>query len=201
MQLHRSTRAPKAASATKTAKSIQSKGSKVVKPVKKAAKKAPVPKTSSGSAASSELQVGDTLPSLTLLNQDEEEVNMLKLAKKADVLVIFVYPRASTPGCTRQACGFRDNYSGLSKLGATVVGLSADSPSAQTKFKERQHLQYDLLCDPQREFIALLGCKKQPKGIIRSHYVFKDGVLKFKRVKISPEQSYTDAVTEVKELL
>ncbi len=150
-----------------------------------------------------ELEVGDGIPeNVVLENQNSEKVNLLELAKKAHILVVFVYPRASTPGCTRQAKGFRDEYEELTKdLKATVVGLSADSPKAQQKFIDRQSLQYDLLCDPGRSLITMLGCKKHPKGTVRSHFIFVDGVLRVKKVKVSPEVSYKGALEQVHELV
>ncbi|KAH3681927.1 hypothetical protein WICPIJ_007107, partial [Wickerhamomyces pijperi] len=101
--------------------------------------------------AKNTLEEGDEIPAdLELENQDGESVNLLKLAKDAKVLVVFLYPKASTPGCTRQAVGFRDNFEVLTGLGATVVGLSSDSPKTQTNFKLKQKLSYDLLSDPSK---------------------------------------------------
>lgn len=154
------------------------------------------------SKKSKELEVGDTLPKdLELEIQDSTKINLLKYAKDANILVIFAYPKASTPGCTRQAKGFRDEYEELNgELSAKVLGLSADSAKAQTTFKTRYELPYDLLCDVDRKLISLLGIKKQPKGIIRSHFIFVDGVLKVKKVKVSPEDSYQGALKQIKEL-
>lgn len=125
---------------------------------------------------------------------------MKEIAKENKNCSIFRVPKASTPGCTRQACGFRDNYEDL-KEHAAVFGLSADSVISQKKFQTKQKLPYHLLSDPKREFIGLLGAKKTPlSGSIRSHFVFVDGKLRFKRVKISPEVSVGDAKKEVMEL-
>ncbi|VEU23181.1 DEKNAAC104208 [Brettanomyces naardenensis] len=183
------------------------KGGKIAK-AKKATK---VTKVTKGSAKSEALKAAsvdasaapatslDLLPSITLLNQDSEPVNVLELAKKAHLLVIFVYPRANTSGCTRQAKGFRDEYEELKKLGATVVGLSADSPKAQTKFKEKQSLQYDLLCDPNRELIGALGSKKKGNGTTRSDFIVVDGVVKEARVGVKPEQSYEGVLQKLQD--
>ncbi|KAL3231360.1 Peroxiredoxin DOT5 [Nakaseomyces bracarensis] len=148
-----------------------------------------------------ELQVGDELPDLKLENQDGKELSLKELAKENKIIVIFLYPKASTPGCTRQACGFRDNYDDL-KEHALILGLSNDIPSAQKNFQNKHSLPYDLLSDPTREFIGLLGAKKTPaSGTIRSHFVFVDGKLKFKRLKVSPEVSVADGKKEVLELV
>lgn len=149
-----------------------------------------------------ELEEGDSLPkNLELETQDLRKLNLLKYAKDAHILVIFAYPKASTPGCTRQAQGFRDEYSELNgELNASVLGLSADNAAAQSKFKEKQNLPYDLLCDPGKKLITLLGCKKSPSGTIRSHFIFVDGILKVKKVKVSPEASFKGALEQVNEL-
>lgn len=149
-----------------------------------------------------ELEEGDLLPKgLEIKLQSSKTINLLDYAKKAHILVIFAYPKASTPGCTRQAKGFRDEYNELNgKYKASVLGLSADSVSAQTKFKEKQNLPYDLVADTDKKLITLLGCKKQPKGIIRSHFIFVDGILKVKKVKVSPEDSFNGALEQVAQL-
>lgn len=82
-------------------------------------------------------------------------------------VVLFTYPKASTPGCTKQACMFRDSYDHLTSTGLSIYGLSADSPKANTTFKTKQKLPYPLLCDPTFGLIAALGLKKSPKGTIR----------------------------------
>ncbi|PYI10392.1 AhpC-TSA-domain-containing protein [Aspergillus sclerotiicarbonarius CBS 121057] len=87
-------------------------------------------------------------------------------ASKAGV-VLFTYPRASTPGCTKQACLFRDHYDSLSESGLSIYGLSTDSPKANTTFKTKQGLPYPLLCNPSSSLIAAIGFKKVPKGTIR----------------------------------
>ncbi|PYH40515.1 thioredoxin peroxidase DOT5 [Aspergillus saccharolyticus JOP 1030-1] len=87
-------------------------------------------------------------------------------SSKAGV-VLFTYPRASTPGCTRQACLFRDSYESLTATGLSIYGLSADSPKANTTFKVKQKLPYTLLCNPSYTLIEALGFKKMPKGTKR----------------------------------
>ncbi|KOG98877.1 thioredoxin peroxidase DOT5 [Saccharomyces eubayanus] len=191
---------------------LENEGSKLVpvsppKPAKKKVKtipkldiEEPVKRVDHSSSGANELEIGDAIPDLSLLNEDDESVSLKEIAKENKIVVFFVYPKASTPGCTRQACGFRDNFEDL-KEHAAVFGLSADSVISQKKFQTKQNLPYHLLSDPKREFIGLLGAKKTPlSGSIRSHFVFADGKLRFKRVKISPEVSVGDAKKEVMEL-
>ncbi|OJJ41272.1 hypothetical protein ASPWEDRAFT_34797 [Aspergillus wentii DTO 134E9] len=82
-------------------------------------------------------------------------------------VVLFTYPRASTPGCTKQACLFRDSYDHITSTGLSVYGLSTDSPKANTTFKTKQNLPYSLLCDTSAALIAAIGFKKEPKGTTR----------------------------------
>ncbi|BDD61925.1 hypothetical protein MPDQ_004151 [Monascus purpureus] len=96
-------------------------------------------------------------------------------ASKSGV-VLFTYPRASTPGCTRQACLFRDNYDALISDGLLIYGLSTDSPKANTAFKSKQNLPYPLLCDTNATLIKALGLKKVPRGTVRAVFVInKEG--------------------------
>lgn len=163
--------------------------SKVTKPKKESQPKSESP----------EIDVGDKIPDITLLDEDENEVQLSDI--KTKYLVIFAYPKASTPGCTRQACGFQKNYDFLSKSNTTVYGLSADKPKSQKNFVVKQHLKYSLLSDPSRELIGLLGAKKNPTGIKRSHWIFVDGVLKVKKIQVSPEASVEGAKEDIEKFI
>ncbi|EMC96948.1 hypothetical protein BAUCODRAFT_130247 [Baudoinia panamericana UAMH 10762] len=86
-------------------------------------------------------------------------------------IVLFTYPKASTPGCTTQACLFRDSYEPLTATGLSIYGLSTDSPKANTTFKTKQNLPYPLLCDQSATLIQAIGMKKAPKGTTRGVFV------------------------------
>ncbi|KAL0263339.1 thioredoxin peroxidase dot5 [Diplodia seriata] len=88
-------------------------------------------------------------------------------------VVLFTYPRASTPGCTKQACLFRDSFTPLTATGLSIYGLSADSPKANTTFKTKQNLPYTLLCDPSASLIRAIGLAKSgnAKGTVRGVFV------------------------------
>lgn len=86
-------------------------------------------------------------------------------------VVLFTYPKASTPGCTKQVCFFRDSYDDLTKTGFAIYGLSSDSGKANTSFKDKYKLPYPLLCDPARTLIAAIGLKKAPNGTQRGVFV------------------------------
>lgn len=76
---------------------------------------------------------------------------------KDNGIVIFFYPKANTPGCTTQACGFRDNYDELLKAGYKVYGMSADKPKSQANWRKKHNFQYNLLSDPSFE-VRLVCC-------------------------------------------
>ena len=164
-----------------------------------AAKKAEPPskKTKTETNDSSEIQEGDKISDITLLNEEGQEVNILQEALSKKCLVIFAFPKASTPGCTKQACGFQDNFATLQKLNAKVFGLSSDSPKAQKNFQTKQHLEYSLLSDPEKKLIGPLGAKKSPSGIKRSHWIFVHGILKVKKINVSPQDSFESARKDI----
>ncbi|KAJ5542006.1 hypothetical protein N7461_008009 [Penicillium sp. DV-2018c] len=127
------------------------------------------------------LEVNDTIDIETFGGEFEthegEKTTLKKLLEQSKTgVVFFTYPKASTPGCTKQACLFRDNYTHLSSTGLSIYGLSGDSPKANTTFKTRQNLPYPLLCDPNFSVIAAIGLKKSPKGTLRGVFaVNKEG--------------------------
>lgn len=110
-------------------------------------------------------------------NNDGEKVTLAQLVQSSKKgVVLFTYPKASTPGCTTQACLFRDSYDPLTATGLSIYGLSTDSPKANTTFKTKQKLPYPLLCDPSASLIKAIGFKKAPKGTQRGVFVVdKDG--------------------------
>lgn len=139
----------------------------------KANGEASAPAAASGSGSA---KVGSTIDLATFGGEVEtHEGNKTTLGKlleesKAGV-VLFTYPKASTPGCTTQACLFRDSYTPLSATGYSIYGLSNDSPKANTNFKTKQNLPYTLLCDPAQTLISAIGMKKAPKGTTRGVFV------------------------------
>ncbi|KAF2456780.1 thioredoxin-like protein [Lineolata rhizophorae] len=91
-------------------------------------------------------------------------------------VVLFTYPKASTPGCTKQACLFRDSYDPLTATGLSIFGLSTDGPKANTTFKSKQKLPYPLLCDQTLGLIKAIGMQKPPKSTTRGVFVIdKEG--------------------------
>ena len=141
------------------------------------------------------LTTGDTLPDLELENQDGETVRLSDYRGRR--LLLFAYPKAATPGCTKQACGFRDNLPRIDAAGAAVLGLSPDKPAALKRWQEKEGLTYDLLSDPEHELLEALGAwgeksmyGKKYMGVIRSHWVIDaEGRIEDAQVKVSPAKS------------
>ncbi|KAM0523952.1 hypothetical protein ACHAPE_001205 [Trichoderma viride] len=132
-------------------------------------------------AAAGKVAVGDVVDlegfGGEIQTNDGDKTTLKKLVDDSKSgVVLFTYPKASTPGCTTQVCLFRDSYEPLTADGLAIYGLSADSPKANTTFKEKQKLPYPLLCDTGATLIAAIGLKKQPKGTQRGVFVIsKEG--------------------------
>ncbi len=145
------------------------------------------------------LQPGDPLPDLKLDNHDGEPVRLRDYRGRR--LVLFAFPRAATPGCTKQACGFRDRMPEIEAAGATVVGVSPDEPSALARWREKEGLPYELLSDPDHRLLEALGAwgeksmyGRKYMGVIRSHWVFDEaGRLADAQIKVSPAASVDKA--------
>ncbi|CAG7556039.1 unnamed protein product [Fusarium equiseti] len=139
------------------------------------------PKAKEAKKTGGKLEVGDVVDLDSfggeIETNDGEKTTLKKLVDESKSgVVLFTYPKASTPGCTKQVCFFRDAYEPLTKDGLAIYGLSADSPKANTTFKEKQKLPYPLLCDPKQTLIGAIGLKKAPKGTTRGVFVIsKEG--------------------------
>ncbi|KTW30042.1 thioredoxin peroxidase DOT5 [Pneumocystis jirovecii RU7] len=145
------------------------------------------------------IQLGDTLPDIILKNELEEDVHIQNIADEYPV-IIFAYPKASTPGCTAQGCGFRDNYATIESKNYRIYGLSMDMPKAQLAFKTKQNFPYHLLSDPKAELIGALGASKSGFKIARSHWIFnKGGVLSDMKIGVSPKDSVEKVMAKISE--
>jgi peroxiredoxin Q/BCP len=125
------------------------------------------------------LAAGDRAPSFTLLDADGKEVSLADFAGRK--LVLYFYPAASTPGCTTEACDFRDNLAELNDAGFAVVGISPDSPAKLAKFRDAEALTFPLLSDPDRSALTAYGAYgeksmygKKVTGVIRSTFVIDE---------------------------
>jgi len=122
------------------------------------------------------LEPGSAAPDFTLLDQDERSVTLSDLRGRG--VVLFFYPEAMTPGCTTEACDFRDSLAPLRAAGYTVLGISPDLPEKLRRFRERDGLTFDLLSDPDHAVHDAYGTWGEKKnygkvyeGVIRSTFV------------------------------
>lgn len=101
------------------------------------------------------LQVGEKAPEVLGVNQNGQEIRLSDYSGKK--IVLYFYPKDSTPGCTAQACSLRDNYDALQKAGYVVLGVSADSEKSHQKFIEKQNLPFDLIADTDTNLSTQFG--------------------------------------------
>ena len=122
------------------------------------------------------LEVGAKAPAFSLPDADG---NTVKLSDyKGRKVIVYFYPAASTPGCTKQACDFRDSLGELNGAGLDVIGISPDKPEKLAKFRDKEKLTFPLLSDPGREVLTAWGAYgekmmygKTVQGVIRSTFV------------------------------
>src|SRR5262252_359379 len=122
------------------------------------------------------LAPGDPAPEFTLLDADGKEVSLSSF--RGQRVIVYFYPAALTPGCTKQACDFRDSLASLNSAGITVLGISPDKPAKLARFREKEGLTFPLLSDPGREVLRAYGAYgektmygKTTVGVIRSTFV------------------------------
>ncbi|HZC73748.1 MAG TPA: thioredoxin-dependent thiol peroxidase [Jatrophihabitans sp.] len=122
------------------------------------------------------LSPGDTAPDFTLSDADGKDVALRDFRGRK--VVVYFYPAAMTPGCTTQACDFRDNLASLAGAGYAIVGISPDAPAKLAKFRERDSVNFPLLSDPSRETLESYGAYGEKKmygktvtGVLRSTFV------------------------------
>lgn len=122
------------------------------------------------------LQPGDPAPDFTLTDSEGGKVSLASL--RGQRVIVYFYPAAMTPGCTKQACDFRDGKKDLSDAGFAVVGISPDSPAKLANFRDKEGLTFPLLSDPDRSVLTAYGAYgekmlygKKSVGVIRSTFV------------------------------
>ena len=150
------------------------------------------------------IEEGKAAPAFTLPNEKGEKVALKSFRTKKNVLVYF-YPRDDTPGCTKEACGFRDLKKELAKYDTQVLGISADDETSHQKFIKKYRLNFPLLSDPTRKVMEKYGAYgekmlygKKTVGVIRSSVLIgKDGKVKKHWARVANAQKHPDQVIKL----
>lgn len=148
----------------------------------------------------STVQVGDNAPMFTAVTDSGETISLSDFRGKR--VILYFYPKDDTPGCTTQACGFRDNYPVIEEKNAVVLGVSPDSAKSHQKFKTKFNLPFTLLVDEDHTIAEAYGVwieksmyGKKYMGIERSHFVIdEEGRIIEAQVKVKPEASVESAL-------
>ena len=151
------------------------------------------------------MELNKKVADFTLQTDEDKTVSLSDYAGKP--VILFFYPRADTPGCTIEACGFRDTFKKLQKAGVVVLGISRDTPKAQKKFKEKYDLPYTLLADVDEEVCNQFGVMKDKnmygkkvRGIERTTFLIgPDRKLTRIFAKVKPEGHAEEVLAAVKQ--
>lgn len=144
--------------------------------------------------------IGEPAPDFELPNQDGEIVKLSDF--RGQRVLLFAYPKAGTPGCTQQACGFRDEIGHIEAVNTVVLGISPDEPDKLKAWKEAEKLPYDLLSDTDHSVLEAWGVWGEKSmfgktffGAIRSHWIIdENGLVADEQRNISPAKSVEKAL-------
>ena len=147
------------------------------------------------------LKVGDKVPDFTTTDQDGNVINWSDYSDKK--VVVFFYPKASTPGCTAEACNLRDNYKELQAEGYAILGVSADSEKRQANFKTKYEFPFPLLADEDKKVIDAFGVwgpkkfmGKEYDGIHRTTFIVENGTVSRVIDKVKTKDHAAQILTE-----
>ena len=149
------------------------------------------------------LEVGSQAPDFTLQNQDGESVSLSDY--KGKKVILYFYPKDNTPGCTKQACGFAENYPQFVEKGAVVLGISKDSVKSHKKFQEKYHLPFTILSDEELKVIKAYDVWKEKNmygkkvmGVVRTTYLIdEDGIIIKAFDKVKAADNPTQMLNEI----
>lgn len=150
------------------------------------------------------LKEGDKAPDFTLKNDQDEDVTLSDF--KGKKVVLYFYPKDNTPGCTKEACSFRDVYDDILEAGAVVIGISKDNASSHQRFRNKNNLPFYLLSDPDNSVIEAYGAWQEKKmygktfmGIVRSTFIIdENGILIKVYPKVKPDAHGKEVLEAIK---
>jgi len=152
------------------------------------------------------LKVGDKAPSFKLKNQDGKVISLADL--KGKPIVLYFYPKDDTPGCTKEACNFRDEFPKFGKMKAEIIGVSIDSVESHKKFADKYKLPFNLLSDEKKEVVEKYGVWKEKNmygkkymGIVRTTFIIDtEGKINKIFPKVKVEEHNKEVMEALKEL-
>jgi peroxiredoxin Q/BCP len=152
------------------------------------------------------LSIEDSAPDFTLPDQDGRIHTLSEYRGKP--LVLYFYPKDDTSGCTKEACGFRDDYSAYEAAGVTILGVSPDSSKSHTNFITKYELPFTLLADPEREVLRMYGAwglkkmyGREYEGVLRTTYLIgADGKIVKIYKKVKPAAHSAEILAALEEL-
>lgn len=152
-------------------------------------------------ASAEPLKVGDPAPAVTGVTDSGEKLNLADVYKQQPYTLVYFYPKADTPGCTKQGCSLRDGYETLTKQGVAVIGVSHDDVAAQKAFKEKYQLPFTLIADTDKAVINAFGVPTRTVPLVgefasRSAYLIKDGKIVYADYKGTTDKQ-AEAILEV----
>lgn len=152
------------------------------------------------------LKIGNKAPSFSLKNQDGKSISLNEF--KGKNVIVYFYPKDDTPGCTKEACNFRDEFPKFGKLNAVILGISPDSPESHTKFKNKYNLPFDLLSDEKKEIVKKYDVWKEKNmygkkymGVERTTFIV-DGTGNIAKIfpKVKVENHNQEIIEALKEI-
>jgi peroxiredoxin Q/BCP len=145
------------------------------------------------SATAEPLAEGAAIPEVSQKNQDAKVVKLAEAGATGWLLVYF-YPKADTPGCTRQACSLRDSYEQLTDKGVRIFAVSIDAVKKQNAFKAKYNLPFDLLADEDAAVVTAFGVSKKLGFASRQAFLFKNGKLVWRDLSASTDKQAADVL-------
>jgi peroxiredoxin Q/BCP len=143
------------------------------------------------------LTPGTPTPTLSVTTDDGQTIHLSDLYAKGPVLIYF-YPKADTPGCTKQACNLRDEFAALEQAGLTVLGVSGDSVQAQSKFRDKYNLPFRLVADQNLELAKAYGVPAVGPIVSRQSFLIVNGKIQWHDAKAKPATQAADALAALK---
>ena len=144
------------------------------------------------------LKVGDIAPDFTSVDHDGKEIRLSSF--KGKPVVVYFYPKDDTPGCTVEACNFRDNYDNYEKKGVKVLGVSVDSQKSHKKFVEKYGLNFTLVADDKKEIAKNYGVLGERNASRVTYIIDREGKVAHVYPKVSPKDHAVEVMGKLENL-